>query len=245
MAKWGIVFGSESTFALASSEGNRSVKFEEFDFSLTPLQVFSKIQENHENAYLLESMEGPKNLARYSFIGFDPELTLEIKSGLAILRNQETGEEQKEKADNPLGHVRNIIKSRAVKNREFRFTGGAVGFFSYDAVRYWEKLPKKTKDDLNFPDAQFGFFDDGIVFEHEQNRAVYYYLNHNRLPEIARLMKRPSNFNTLAYSQPKVNVSKERFFEAVTEAKRYVTTGDIFQVVLSKRYDFHMRGNLI
>src|SRR4030066_1748986 len=122
MAKWGIVFGSESTFALTSSEGNRRVKFEEFDFSLTPLQVFSKIQENHENAYLLESIEGPKKLALYSFIGFDPELTLETKNGESIMRNQVTGEEQREKTDDPLGAVRRIIKDRTVKNREFRFT---------------------------------------------------------------------------------------------------------------------------
>src|SRR4030066_2257111 len=106
MAKWGIVFGSESTFALTSSEGNRNVKFEKFDFSLTPLQVFSKIQENHQNVYLLESIEGPKKLARYSFIGFDPELTLEIKNGEAILHNQVKGEEQKEKTDNPLSAIR-------------------------------------------------------------------------------------------------------------------------------------------
>src|SRR4030067_2767540 len=101
MAKWGIVFGSESPFALTPSEGNRSVKFEEFDFSLTPLQVFSKIQEEHANAYLLESIEGPKKLALYSFIGFDPELTLEIKNGEAKLRNQGTGGDTKGKTDRP------------------------------------------------------------------------------------------------------------------------------------------------
>src|SRR4030065_192909 len=245
MVKWGIVFGAQSTFALTSSEGNRSVKFEKFDFSLTPLQVFSKIQENHENAYLLESIEGPKKLALYSFIGFDPELTLEVKNGEAIMRNHVTGEEQREKTANPLCAVRKIIKDRTVKNREFRFTGGAVGFLSYDAVRYWEKLPKKTQDDLNFPDAQFGFFDDGIIFEHGKKRAIYYYLNHNRLPETAKLMKRPDNTNSLSYIQPKVNVSKEHFSKAVTEAKKYVTSGDIFQAVLSKRYDFHTQGNLI
>src|SRR4030066_574961 len=130
MAKWGIVFGAESTFALTSSEENRKVKFEKFDFSLTPLQVFSKIQENHENAYLLESIEGPEKLAIYSFIGFDPELTLEIKNGEATLRSQVTGEEQREKTDNPLCAVRKVIKDRTVKNRELRFTGGAVGFLS-------------------------------------------------------------------------------------------------------------------
>src|SRR4030066_1944388 len=112
MAKWGIVFGAESTFALTSSEENRNVKFEKFDFSLTPLQVFSKIQENHENAYLLESIEGPKKLARYSFIGFDPELTLETKNGETIIRNQLKGQELGNKTDPPPNAVRKIIKNR-------------------------------------------------------------------------------------------------------------------------------------
>jgi anthranilate synthase component 1 len=123
--------------------------------------------------------------------------------------------------------------------------GGAVGYISYDAVRYWEKLPQRADDDLNFPDIQLGVFDDGIVFDHKQRRAYYYYSNDNRLSEVEKLIKQPSDYEPLAYTQPKVNVTKKQFEKAVEKAKDYVACGDVFQVVLSKRYEFRIRGSLL
>ena len=150
-----------------------------------------------------------------------------------------------EKTSDPLHILEKLVKDKALSNSEFRFVGGAVGYISYDAVRCWEKLPQKTSDDLNFPDAQLGIFDDGIVFDHRQRRAFYYYSKDNRLPEIDRLMKQPSNHAAFAFNQPKVNVTKEHFTKAVEKAKDYVASGDIFQVVLSKRYEFRVNGDLI
>ncbi len=98
---------------------------------------------------------------------------------------------------------------------------------------------------MNFPDAELGIFDDGIIFDHRQNSAYYYYTNENRLPEVEALMKYPADVESLSYTQPKVNVKKERFEKAVEKAKNYVTAGDIFQVVLSKRYDFRIQGDLV
>ena len=141
--------------------------------------------------------------------------------------------------------IAKLVKGKAVSNGEFRFVGGAVGYISYDAVRHWEKLPQKARDDLNFPDAQLGFFDDGIVFDHMQRRAFYYYSSDNRLAEIEKLIKQPSNHEALAYNQPKVNVTKKRFEKAVEKAKEYIVSGDIFQTVLSKRYEFRFGGDLI
>ena len=138
-----------------------------------------------------------------------------------------------------------LVKDRALPNKELRFVGGAVGYIAYDAVRYWEKLPQKASDDLNFPDAQLGFFDDGIVFDHRQRRAFYYYSNDNRLAEVERLIKQPSDSEALTYNQPKVNITKKRFEKAVEKAKEYIISGDIFQVVLSKRYEFHVKGDLL
>jgi anthranilate synthase component 1 len=138
-----------------------------------------------------------------------------------------------------------LVKDRALPNKELRFVGGAVGYIAYDAVRYWEKLPQKASDDLNFPDAQLGFFDDGIVFDHRQRRAFYYYSNDNRLAEVERLIKQPNDSEALTYNQPKVNITKKRFEKAVEKAKEYISSGDIFQVVLSKRYEFHVKGDLL
>ena len=141
--------------------------------------------------------------------------------------------------------IKKLVEGRAVHNKELRFVGGAVGYISYDAVRYWEKLPQMVSDDLDFPDVQLGVFDDGIVFDHRQRRAFYYYSNGSRLPEVDRLIKQPDDFETLSYKQPKVNVAKEYFEKAVEKAKEYVASGDIFQVVLSKRYGLRIKGDLI
>ncbi|TRO53202.1 anthranilate synthase component I, partial [Candidatus Bathyarchaeota archaeon] len=74
---------------------------------------------------------------------------------------------------------------------------------------------------------------------------MYYYSTDNRLAEIEKLVKQSSNPETLAYDQPKVSVKKRQFEESVEKAKDYIISGDIFQVVLSKRYDFRFEGNLM
>jgi len=223
---------------------DHKLNFKKIPFAKSPLAIFSKLHKHYETAYILESIEGPKKLAQYSFIGFDPRLTIKIKDKEAEVCNEKTGEER-EKTSDPLVILEKLVKGRALPNKELRFVGGAVGYISYDAVRYWEKLPQKASDDLNFPDAQLGFFDDGIVFDHRQRRAFYYYSSDNRLAEVERLIKQPSNLEALAYNQPKVNVTKKRFEKAVEKAKEYIVSGDIFQVVLSKRYEFHVKGDLI
>ena len=241
MLQWGIVFGS-SQQPLTST---RKLKYKKIPFSQSPIEVFSKLQKRHETAYLLESIEGPKKLAQYSFIGFDPQLTVEIKNGDTTVRTEKTGETDREITRDPLHVIKKLVKNKRIADNEFRFVGGAVGYISYDAVRYWEKLPQKTRDDLKFPDAQLGLFDDGIVFDHRQKHAFYYYSSDNRIAEVESILSQPSNQETLEYDQPKVNTTKERFEKAVEKAKEYIVAGDIFQVVLSKRYNFRLKGDLM
>jgi anthranilate synthase component 1 len=239
---WGIAFGSKQSQAQLEAH---KLNYKKIPFTKSPLEIFSKLHKRYETAYLLESIEGPRKLAQYSFIGFDPRMTIEIKNGEAETRNKKTGEGKKEKTSDPLRVLEKLLKGKAVSNSEFRLVGGAVGYISYDTVRYWEKLPQKAGDDLNFPDVQLGVFDDGIVFDHRQRHAFYYYKSDNRLSEIESLLKQPSSQEALVCSEPKVNITKERFEKAVEKAKDYVTAGDIFQVVLSKRYEFRIRGDLI
>ncbi len=89
-----------------------------------------------------------------------------------------------------------------------------------------------------------GIFDDGIVFDHKQKRAYYYYYGENRLSEIEQIIKQPADSTGFSSTQPKVNVTRDRYECAVEKAKEYITQGDIFQVVLSKRFDFNIKGDL-
>ncbi|MCW3998496.1 MAG: anthranilate synthase component I [Candidatus Bathyarchaeota archaeon] len=214
-------------------------------FAETPFTIFSKIHNNSKKAYILESMEGPKKLAEFSFIGFNPKITIEIKNKQAIIFDERTEEKYKEKTNDPLGTLQKFIKNETISNNEFRLVGGAIGYISYDAIRYWERIPNKAKNDLNFPDFQLGIFDDGVVFDHKQKKAFYYYLTENRLSEIKELSNKTNENHSLTYNQPKLNTTKEKFKKAVKKAKNYVVSGDIFQVVLSKRYEFSIKGSLL
>ncbi|MCW4019531.1 MAG: anthranilate synthase component I [Candidatus Bathyarchaeota archaeon] len=220
------------------------MSFKKIPFKTSPLEIFNKLYQQYPTTYLLESIEGPKKLAQFSFLGFEPSLTIQIKNGTATTRNQKTGQETKETTTDPLQVIKRALNGRATANKEFRFAGGAVGYISYDAIRYWEKLPTQTTDDLGFPDVEMGVFDDGIVFDHKQQRAYYYYYSENRLSEVEELLKKPAEEQVLNVCGPALNVSKERFEAAVEKAKQYVTAGDIFQVVLSKRFGFQIKGGL-
>ncbi|MFB0501127.1 MAG: anthranilate synthase component I family protein, partial [Candidatus Bathyarchaeia archaeon] len=239
------MFGYKPSVTQTIIETSHRMRLRKLPFAQSPLEIFSKFYKHHQNAYILESVEGPRKLAQYSFIGFDPSLTIKMKNGEVITCNERTGEENRKKVSDPLHAIEKIVKDRLLPHKEFRFVGGAVGHISYDAVRYWERLPDTAVDDLNFLDIEMGVFDDGIVFDHKKRQAFYYYLNENRLAEVSRLVKETNDFETLSYKQPKVNVTKEYFEKAIKNAKEYVAAGDVLQVVLSKRYEFHIRGDLI
>lgn len=194
--------------------------------------------------YLLESIEGPKKLAQYSFLGFDPQLIISAKDGEMTLKNREDNEEARMEVSDPLDVIKKIVSEKACTYKPLRFIGGAVGYISYDAIRYWEQLPDIAVDDLNFPNIEMGMFDDGVVFDHSQGNAFYYYRDKNRFDELKDLMEEPADPETLVFTSPKTNVNKEHYEESVRKAKDYVACGDIFQVVLSKRYEFNVKGDL-
>jgi anthranilate synthase component I len=240
MTKWGIAFGSETTKIPASS-----LKIKQIKLQTQPLEIFSKLQKKHKTTYLLESIEGPQKLAKYSFIGFDPKITIQTKKGKTKIENQKTGETITQKTIDPLQTIENLLKCEEITNNKFRFVGGAVGYISYDAVRYWEKLPENNHPDPGFPDLEMGIFDDGFIFDHLNKQAFYYYRDENRLPEVEELLVSSVDYEKLTFSTPKVNTKKEDFERSVEKAKEYVTAGDIFQVVLSKRYQLEIKGDLI
>jgi anthranilate synthase component 1 len=234
-----------------------SLKAERLQTRDSPRSLFVKIHEEFENAFLLESAIGARRLAEYSFIGFEPETTVSIKGGVLRLRSLSGSKEDvavtKDTTD-PLLELRRLLAAPAsyrdlVRRSPFRFIGGAVGYISYDSIRYWERLPTRAADDLSVPDMEFGIYTDGIVFDH-LNSGIYYYTlgREKRLAQVEAILRRRSppqeRGDLIAQAKAKPTVKKEEFEAMVEKAKRYITVGDIFQVVLSKRYDFELRGDL-
>ncbi len=237
------MFGGRPQITGDRDLGVSQLRVKRFPVACSPTELFLRIHEHCEHAYLLESMEGPRRLAQFSFIGCMPRLVITAKDGKVTLRNMESNEKVQVEADNPLDVVEKVL-GRKVRHEGFRFVGGAVGYVSYDAVRYWEKIPNFAVDDLKFPDLQMGVYDDGVVFDHIGGETYYSFRDEDRSDELVKLAKEPCDPGDLSFTDPKVNIPKGRYEELVEKAKDYIGSGDIFQVVLSKRHSLKVKGDL-
>ncbi len=238
--KWGIAFGNT-----INQKSVNPLNYIKFNYTNQPLEIFSKLHQKYETAYLLESIEGPQKLAQYSFVGCNPKITIETTNGLTTITDNKTKQTKKQEKD-PFQIIQETLQPYTNHMVDFRFVGGALGYISYNAIKYIEKIPNKNLDPTGFPDIEMGIFEDGIVFDHTQNQAYYYFREENRLKEIQEALETDLEEEpAFQYTQPTVNIKKEDFQNAVQKAKQYVTAGDIFQVVLSKRFQFQYSGSLL
>lgn len=227
----------------------------------TPIRLFQHFAKE-DHAFLLESVEGGAKWARYSFIGTDPFMMLYGKNGEMVLEHK--GEKQR-LGDKPI----ELLKAQL---RSFRspsipglppFTGGAIGFFGYDLLQYYEKLPAHRIDDLNMNDMQFMFCDQVIVFDHFKQQlqivgnvhiaegatdtdiAKSYEAAIAKIEATIERLQHPVTIPVTTGSSVEVdyelgdiqsNVTKEQFITNIEQAKQYIRAGDIFQVVLSQRF---------
>jgi anthranilate synthase component 1 len=221
------------------------LKFKKLSNTLSAVDLFIHLYKQHAYSYLLESMEGPEKLAQYSFIGFDPRLVIRVRKGDLEVHDRSTGTSTREWVHDPLQKIKAIVQSNYLPYSDLRFIGGAVGYVSYDAIRYWEHLPSNARDDLHFPDIELALYDDGIIFDHRRQRTVYYHSSQDRSQALEDLSTTPIDLEPLTYTEPETNLSQEHFENEVVKAKEYIASGDILQVVLSKRYSFTIQGDLL
>lgn len=190
---------------------------------------------------MLESLEGPRRLAQFSIIGFNPLLRISIRDGDARVSDFREGDESRFPVSDPLDILRHILPERPLTSPGERFLGGAIGFFSYDAVRYWERVPSPAGNGLSFPDAEFVVFDEGFIFDHVRRESFRYSIDGSRTPLNLQTDGRDKESFKATVSDPQP--SRERYEEMVVRAKEYIESGDIFQVVLSKRYPVTFSGS--
>lgn len=222
----------------------------------TPISLYQKICSGENYSYLLESVEGGERMARYSFIGENPFLIFQGKGNQVEILHQG----QKEiKKGNPLKILQETINGyQAASLPQLpRFQGGAVGYLSYDTVRWIEDLPSQKPDDLQLPDLFFVFTDVILIFDHlqhslkivsnvlieDQDYLGAYQRGIEKIEKVIEKMEKRASFtsySTLASSSKpqlvKSNFTQIEFEECVKKAKEYISSGDIFQVGLSQRF---------
>ena len=253
----GVFPSREEAKRLASGVDLVPVAFEMVADMETPVSVFKRFEATSRFCFLLDSVEGGEKWARYSFIGRDPVLRIRAEGGVTHL----------EYRDGRTGTIRNVAPIAAVRRTMERFraahvpglprlSGGAVGYFGYDLVRYAENLPNPPPDDLGLPECEFLVVDEMIVFDHLRQKlvlVVHMPTSGDLDAEYDRAIQRLEGIRGALLSQPmqlrprdvglagdaeppRSNLTKERYCAMVEEAKEHIRAGDIFQVVLSQRF---------
>ncbi len=225
----------------------------------TPVSAFLRAAWPESECFLLESVENGEQVGRYTFIGLAPFKRI-------VARGNEITITEGRKVVDIEGDIFQVLRRALGGHRPARlpglppFTAGAVGFFSYDAVRQIERLPAHAKDELGVPDACLLFFDEVLAFDHVRkeiwlvvtadvmrgdageifDRAV------ERLDKLEKRLAKPlpkalvQKRRTVG-KQAKLKVThrtaKKDFLAAVNRTKEYIAAGDIFQAVLSQRFD--------
>ena len=169
----GMYFPSEKEFLNLTKQGNLIPVYREISGDLeTPVSAYFKIAGKSKYSFLLESVEGEEKVARFSFLARDPEVVIQTKDGAVKVIRYAPGKKPSVQTakvkDTPLSFIRDILKQYkfvALPGLP-RFCGGLVGYLGYDIVRFFEKLPHTTKDDLKLPDTCLVLAKDLVIFDH-------------------------------------------------------------------------------
>lgn len=263
-----MYFPSEKEFLNLTKQGNLIPVYKEILGDLeTPVSAYFKIARKAKYSFLLESVEGEEKVARFSFLAKDPELVLQSKDGIVKVIRHASGKPSVQTAkvkDTPLSFIREILgqyKFVALSGLP-RFCGGLVGYLSYDIVRFFEKLPHTTKDDLKLPDTYLVLAKDLIIFDHlnhkikviscahidsrssTQRKLQEYQRSIARIDALVRALNKPlvekgkgAKAQKTRPLKVRSNFTAPQFRTIVEEAKKKIQAGDIIQVVLSQRFE--------
>ncbi len=225
---------------------------------LTPVSAYLRIERQSRNAFLLESVEGGEKIARYSFLGCNPHTIVRARGNRVTV--ERVGRSIEERDSTMIDVLRKMMTAEQPVKRPGLppFSGGAVGFFGYDAVRWFERLPEVAKDDLEMDTAVVMFFSSLLAFDHvrHQIQIIANVFTGGRRDgevlrdgyisacgEIARLeaalsapVELPAAVHRVEPLEVRSNMPKEAYISAIERIKEYIRAGDAFQVVFAQRF---------
>ncbi len=226
------------------------------DFT-TPIEVLRILKNVSDHCFLLESINDNEKWGRYTFLGFDPKLEITCLNGHMKIGDLEF------ETDDPGKYIRQIVDQH--KSASFEglptFTGGLMGYFSYDYLKYSEKsLNLDAEDSEGFNDVDVMMFDRLICFDNYRQKIIlivnisleHYETEYNRAQMELRNLEDLIRHGTPAADTPgrlkseiRSLFSKDQFCSMVEKAKYHIKEGDIFQIVLSNRLDADYEGTLL
>ena len=220
----------------------------------TPVSAFLRVAAKEPEAFLLESVEGGEHVGRYTFIGIRPYKRMTARDGQVTIQR---GRSRMTRTADIFTELKAALEGHTPARLPNLppFTGGAVGFFAYDVVRRIESLPEIALDEQHVPDCFLMFFDEVLAFDHVK-KAIHIIITVGARGPVdaagyAQAGKRLDRLERRLYAAiPKVPSHKVSgplvitprtqpadFLEAVDKIKEYIAAGDIFQCVLSQRFD--------
>lgn len=220
--------------------------------TVTPVSIYLKIRDQFPNSILLESSDYHASDNSFSYICCKPIASIKVQNE-TILKNFPDGNSE-EITINPETNIPAEIQAFATQFKQettdFKFiTNGLFGYIGYDAVRYFEKIEISPKqENLEIPDIFYAVYQNIIAINHFKNEA--YIFCHsidetNNIKEIEKLLV-AKNFASYSFSKegnPASNLTDDEFKENVALAKKHCHRGDVFQLVLSRRFSQHFKGD--
>lgn len=252
-----MLFPTKEEFLKLSRKGNLIPVYREIaaDFE-TPLSAFLKV-DNGKFSYLLESTTGGEKIARYSFLGSRPSLIFSSKGRDITIQEGKTKKTFYSR-QGPLAEIKKIMERFKFVHVPGlpRFCGGLVGYMGYDVVRFFEKIPDKTKDELGVPDSFFMLTDTILIFDHvdrtikivsnafvDKDARMVYDEAARKIEKVANMLSGSGKTSPGGRKSRKPrgkpafqsNLTRSEFMGIVKKAKEYIKKGDIIQAVLSQR----------
>ena len=170
-------------------------------------------------------------------MGFDPELIVKGYFNRITIQKRD-GSVETIQTEHPLEQIKKLIKK--TDDMSYRYLGGAVGNIDYDAIRLFEEIPGER--DSQKPIMEFGIYNDGILFDNKKKQFFYFFYDEDRRDKIK---KTEGDMGKFEISDITPNLDENEFEKIVTKAKKYVQSGDVFQVVLSRRFSFEGKGDYL
>ncbi len=214
--------------------GKTQAKVIPLDLSENQFQIYNKISRNYSHSFLFESLTGPEVLAETSVMGFDPKIILKGYSDkVEIIENDST---KIINTNDPFFELQKLLGKS--DDQSYRYLGGAVGVVNYDAIRLVEDI-SDTHDSIQAL-MEFGIYDDGILYDNLHKKLFYFYNNENRFD---KLKMNNDTFGEFHSSDVIPNMDEVKYSSIVNKAKKLIHDGDIFQVVLSRKFAFDVTGD--